>query len=177
MLGNSLHFVDPPREPTIRYRHIVSPLGELLLVSDGEALRGLYLEHARYVPVLPAHAISDQGPFRDVVEQLEAYFAGERLGFSLTVAPAGTAFQRSVWQALAAINYGHTANYSGIAATVGRPRAFRAVGAANGHNPISVIVPCHRVIGTNGSLTGYAGGLTRKQLLLELEQRVLASAS
>ena len=112
----------------------------------------------------------DDEAFPDAVEQLEAYFAGDRIEFDLELDLVGTEFQRRVWAALLTIPYGETRSYGEIAAQIGAPGAFRAVGLANGHNPIGIIVPCHRVIGANGSLTGYGGGLDRKRALLELEK-------
>lgn len=148
-----------------------SPVGELTLLSDGERLVGCHLpEHGGAARVDPLWT-RDDGPLREAGAQLEAYFAGERDAFTLPLAPRGTPFQREVWQALTAIPYGTTVSYGTIAARVGRPRAMRAVGAANRRNPIAIIVPCHRVIGADGSLTGYGGGLERKQVLLELERR------
>jgi methylated-DNA-[protein]-cysteine S-methyltransferase len=114
---------------------------------------------------------ADDDAFRDVVEQVEAYFAGERTKFDVELDMVGTAFQRRVWAALLTIPYGETRSYGEIARQIGSPGAFRAVGLANGHNPIGIIVPCHRVIGSNGSLTGYGGGLDRKRPLLELEKK------
>lgn len=114
--------------------------------------------------------IADSALFTDAVAQLCAYFAGELRAFDLPLGPRGTEFQRQVWQALTTIPYGQTATYGAIATRVGRPSAFRAVGMANGRNPIPVIVPCHRVIGANGTLTGYGGGLRRKEYLLDLER-------
>jgi methylated-DNA-[protein]-cysteine S-methyltransferase len=106
---------------------------------------------------------------REVMRQLEAYFAGERLEFDLPLAPEGTEFQRRVWKALAEIPYGETRSYGELARSIGKPAAVRAVGAANGRNPIGIIVPCHRVIGSSGKLVGYGGGLPMKQMLLDLE--------
>ena len=113
---------------------------------------------------------SDDAAFPDAVEQLESYFAGELFDFDLELDLVGTTFQRAVWQALLTIPYGETRSYGEIAAQIGSPTASRAVGLANGHNPIGIIVPCHRVIGANGSLTGYGGGLDRKRALLALEK-------
>jgi methylated-DNA-[protein]-cysteine S-methyltransferase len=146
-----------------------SPIGRLLLTGDGRALTGLYMEPH---PRLPASARPDPAAFADAEAQLRAYFAGERTEFDLALAPSGTPFQLRVWEALRSIPYGETATYAELAAAVGKPSAFRAVGAANGRNPISVIVPCHRVIGADGTLTGYGGGLERKRVLLELEAGV-----
>jgi methylated-DNA-[protein]-cysteine S-methyltransferase len=109
------------------------------------------------------------GELDEVCRQLDDYFAGRRRRFELRLAPHGTAFQQAVWQALQGISFGQTSSYSALAAQIARPKAVRAVGAANGANPIAVIIPCHRVIGRDGSLTGYAGGLARKALLLQLE--------
>jgi methylated-DNA-[protein]-cysteine S-methyltransferase len=111
----------------------------------------------------------DRGALREPAEQLEAYLAGELRDFDLPLAPQGTPFQREVWSALRKIPYGSTISYGELAAAVGRPHAARAVGAANGRNPIAVVIPCHRVIGASGGLTGYGGGLGRKRLLLDLE--------
>ena len=112
----------------------------------------------------------DDAVFRDAVEQLESYFAGERTEFDIELELVGTPFQRNVWAALLTIPYGETRSYGEIAIQIGSPGAFRAVGLANGHNPVGIIVPCHRVIGSNGSLTGYGGGLDRKCALLALEK-------
>jgi methylated-DNA-[protein]-cysteine S-methyltransferase len=109
--------------------------------------------------------------------QLEQYFAGERTEFELDIEPAGTPFERRVWQEVRAIPYGETASYAQIARRIGRPSACRAVGRANGHNPIAVVVPCHRVVGSDGSLTGYAGGIEMKRALLDLERRVVGGGA
>ena len=148
------------------YDKIDSPIGELLLAGDGQALTAVHMNGAP-----GAGWRRDPAPFRDAAEQLRAYFAGELRDFDLALAPRGTPFQRRVWDALRDIPYGRTISYSELAATVGRPGAARAVGAANGRNPLAVVVPCHRVIGAGGALTGYGGGLGRKRLLLDLEAR------
>lgn len=151
-----------------------SPLGELLLTFDGEALTGLRMDaHEGQLEAGPGWR-RDSGAFTAVQEQLDAYFSGELTGFDLPLRPTGTPFQRRVWEALRDIPYGKTSSYGELAHRIGRPNAVRAVGAANGRNPIAVIVPCHRVIGADGSLTGYGGGLERKRMLLELERGVLA---
>jgi methylated-DNA-[protein]-cysteine S-methyltransferase len=150
-----------------------SPVGELTLVSDGTNLTGLYLPGHRHRPQAVAGARRDAGPFRALRDQLDAYFAGEPVGFDVPLAPHGTPFQRSVWAALRAIPYGATATYGQIAAAIGNPKAVRAVGLANGRNPISIVIPCHRVIGADGSLTGYGGGVQCKRALLDLEAGVL----
>ena len=127
------------------------------------------METPRHEPARPADAVRDAAPLRAARRELEEYFAGERREFSLALEPAGTPFQMRVWQALRAIPYGETISYLELARRVESPRAFRAVGQANGHNPISIIVPCHRVIAADGSLGGYGGGLERKRFLLALE--------
>jgi methylated-DNA-[protein]-cysteine S-methyltransferase len=152
------------------YDTIDSPIGELLLTGNGHALTGLHMAPFR----IDGSARREPAVFAAAVEQLRAYFDGELREFDLPLAPHGTPFQLQVWRALRDIPYGKTASYGELAAAVGRPAAPRAVGAANGRNPIAVIVPCHRVIGANGTLTGYSGGLERKQLLLDLEAGTLA---
>ncbi len=153
------------------YTSIESPIGELLLLGDGHALRGLYMQEGRKpVKIAPRWERSETS-FADVRRQLREYFAGERTTFdALPLVLDGAPFERQVWRALQEIPYGETASYGEIARRVGQPGAARAVGLANGRNPIGVIVPCHRVIGANGDLVGYGGGLERKRLLLELEQ-------
>jgi methylated-DNA-[protein]-cysteine S-methyltransferase len=162
---------------TKKYARIDSPVGRLLLVGevgDGTvALSGLYFEDAPHAhAVLAADAREDRAAFAGVIAQLEEYFAGRRTSFDLTLAPRGTPFQERVWCALTAIPHGTTTTYGAIARSIGKPTAARAVGAANGKNPISIVVPCHRVVGENGALTGYAGGMRTKRTLLALEARV-----
>jgi len=154
---------------TLYYTTSPSPLGELLLLSNGQALVGLYLEADRYRPTPAASWRREPDRFRSACEQLAAYFAGTRRAFTLPLAPRGTAFQLQVWQALLEIPYGATARYGQLARRLGRAQASRAVGAANARNPISIIVPCHRVIGSNGALTGYAAGIESKRWLLDHE--------
>jgi methylated-DNA-[protein]-cysteine S-methyltransferase len=149
---------------------IDSPIGELTLASDGEAITGLYMTDQRHRPTLPGAVEREDAVLAAARDQLAEYFAGSRRHFSLPLKPAGTPFQRSVWAALREIPYGETAGYGELAARLGRPGAARAVGLANGHNPIAIVVPCHRVIGADGGLTGYGGGLERKRYLLELER-------
>ena len=145
-----------------------SPVGPLTLISNGEALTDVQFENPRYA-YAPAPAGKDK--ILDAARrQLDQYFAGKLRAFDLPLSPKGTAFQQRVWQALLTIPYGVTRSYGQQAAAIGSPQASRAVGLANGRNPISIVIPCHRVIGANGSLTGYGGGMARKQLLLELEQ-------
>lgn len=153
----------------IRYRVIDSPIGLLTLAGRGPALTNLRMVDQTYEPDRADWALDDRA-FPDAVEELEAYFAGELFTFDLRLEFEGTPFQRRVWEALRSIPYGETRTYGEIALQIGSPTAFRAVGLANGHNPIAVIVPCHRVIGANGSLTGFGGGLERKRTLLELEK-------
>jgi methylated-DNA-[protein]-cysteine S-methyltransferase len=151
-----------------------SPIGELLLLGDGEVLHGLYMQEGRKpVKPRPDWERRDEA-FAAARDQLGEYFAGTRTTFDLPLVLSGDAFQARVWAELQRIPYGETVSYGHVAREIGRPDAARAVGLANGRNPISVIVPCHRVIGSDGSLTGYGGGLERKRLLLELEQGVLS---
>jgi methylated-DNA-[protein]-cysteine S-methyltransferase len=153
----------------MRYAVIPSPLGDLLAVRDDEGLTGLYLPTGKR-PKRPAPEWQRRdGDLADVADQLEEYFAGGRREFDLTLRPRGTEFQRRVWAALREIPYGETRSYGSIAAGLGVPGAARAVGLANGQNPISIIVPCHRVVGATGALTGYGGGLPAKQWLLSHE--------
>jgi methylated-DNA-[protein]-cysteine S-methyltransferase len=155
------------------YSHFESPIGELLAVGDGEALHGLYMQEGRTrTAVRPEWNLADQ-PFAEVREQLGQYFAGERIVFELPLKMAGDPFRRRVWSALQDIPFGETASYGEVARRIGEPSAARAVGVANARNPIAIIVPCHRVIGADGSLTGYGGGLQRKRFLLDLEGGVL----
>lgn len=150
---------------------ISSPLGDLLLTSTGHALTGVYLTPHRHGPTAGGDWVRDEAPFAEARRQLSEYFAGARTVFDLPTAATGTPFQQRVWQALCAIPYGHTASYGDIARAIGHPTAVRAVGLANGRNPLSIVVPCHRVIGSDGSLTGYGGGVERKQWLLAHEAR------
>ena len=153
-----------------------SPVGPLTLVAVGATLTRLHMDGQRHRPADSVFGEPDPAPFAAVIEQLADYFAGRRRGFVLPMDPAGTPFQHAVWSALGEIPYGETVSYRDLAARVGRPAAVRAVGLANGRNPIGIIVPCHRVIGADGSLTGYGGGLARKRGLLEFEARNVASA-
>jgi len=152
------------------YSYMDSPVGRLLLAGDGSSLGWVFFEKEnRPVPPRPEWQERSRS-FRDTTQQLDAYFAGKRRDFDLELAPEGTPFQQRVWRELCAIPYGETISYGELARRIGRPGAFRAVGAANGRNPISIIVPCHRVIGSNGSLTGFGGGLDTKRALLDHEQ-------
>lgn len=148
-----------------------SPVGELLLTADAKGLRGLNFQNGPH-PVEPDPAWTKRvGPFEEVIQQLKGYFAGTLQTFHVELSREGTPFQLAVWHALQHIPYGATASYGGIARQIGNAKASRAVGAANGQNPVSIIVPCHRVIGKNGRLVGYGGGLPIKEALLHLERR------
>jgi methylated-DNA-[protein]-cysteine S-methyltransferase len=157
----------------MRHTTVDSPLGPLTLVADGDALVGVYMAGQRHRP--PDERFGEPAPAGDptltgAAEELAEYFAGRRTAFTVRLRPAGTDFQRAVWHEIAAIPYGATATYAELATALGRPTATRAVGAAVGRNPLSVVVPCHRVLGTGGALTGYAGGLDRKRWLLAKER-------
>lgn len=150
-----------------------TPYGPLTLVAEGEALAGLYMTDQRHRPPQESFGPPEDleaPPFAAAVRQLRAYFDGALTAFDLPLAPRGTPFQRRVWAALCDIPYGGTLSYGQLAARLGRPSAARAVGLANGKNPIGIIIPCHRVIGASGSLTGYGGGLDRKRRLLDFER-------
>ncbi len=159
---------------TVHYTHVDSPVGPLLLAAGNEGLCCVEFEVSRH----PARIGADwqQGSNAIIEEarrQLREYFAGERRAFDLPLAPRGTEFQRNVWWRLAEIPFGETISYAQLAARVGKPTATRAVGAANGRNPLPIVLPCHRVIGADGSLTGFGGGLPTKQFLLRLEGALL----
>jgi methylated-DNA-[protein]-cysteine S-methyltransferase len=147
-----------------------SPVGPLTLVADDGQLAGLYMEVHRHRPPFETFGEEDPTPFGVIIQQLKEYFAGERTDFDLPLAAGGTEFQRTVWAALREIPYGETMSYGELAARIGKPSASRAVGLANGKNPISIIVPCHRVVGSTGDLTGYGGGIERKRYLLDFER-------
>jgi methylated-DNA-[protein]-cysteine S-methyltransferase len=150
------------------YSTLPSPVGELLLTTADGALTGLWMPAEVHGP--PPGMARDDAAHAQARRQLGEYFAGERREFELAIAPRGTPFQQLVWAELQRVPYGETITYAQLAARIGRSTAIRAAGAANGRNPISIIVPCHRVIGSNGSLTGYGGGLDAKRALLELER-------
>ncbi|OKH67250.1 cysteine methyltransferase [Mycobacterium sp. SWH-M1] len=154
---------------SVRYRTVDSPIGVLTLAGVGDRLQHLRMVDQTYEPSRAGWE-PDDGAFTDAVRQLDEYFRGQRQEFEIELDAVGTEFQRTVWAALQTIPYGETRSYGEIAAHIGSLGASRAVGLANGHNPISIIVPCHRVIGANGSLTGYGGGLERKKLLLGMEK-------
>lgn len=148
---------------------MASPIGDLILIEENDALLEIGFTSGKRPADEPQDATENPAPFSIVIRQLEEYFSGRRREFDLALAPQGTAFQQRVWQALANIPFGTAVSYSEIAHAIGNPNAVRAVGLANGRNPIPIVIPCHRVIGKNGSLTGYAGGLPIKQQLLALE--------
>ena len=155
---------------TTYYSYLESPLGQLFVQGDGQFVTGLYLpQHKGWPGPDPSWRELDK-PFAAVRKQLAEYFAGERQQFDVPLKLAGTPFQQRVWQELARIPFGTTITYAELAHRVGQPTASRAVGNANGRNPISILVPCHRVIGTSGKLTGYAGGVEKKEWLLNWER-------
>lgn len=154
-----------------RYLRFGTPLGPLLATAVGGALTGLYFETERHAPAVLPEWIEDpaEDVLRDCARQVREFLDRRRERFELPLAPEGSDFQRRVWTEIAAIPYGRTLTYAELARRVGAPSASRAAGAATGRNPLSIVVPCHRVVGSSGSLTGYAGGLERKQRLLEIE--------
>ena len=153
--------------------HVPSPLGELILLSDDSTKRlaGLWIAGEKHSPTEDIDWQRDDAALPQVRRQLKEYFSGKRMTFEVPLAPIGTPFQMLAWQALQAIPYGTTMSYGQQAAAIGKPAACRAIGLANGRNPISIIVPCHRVIGASGALTGYGGGLAAKRWLLDHEAR------
>lgn len=150
------------------------PLGRLMLISDGEALTAIWFHEGRHMITPEADWISDArvAPFAAAARQLEEYWTGRRQVFELPLRPRGTAFQQRVWTQIARVPLGQTISYRELALRAGSPDGSRAAGLATGRNPISIVVPCHRIVGTNGSLTGFGGGLGRKQALLEFEAAV-----
>ena len=158
----------------VSYTRIDSPVGKLLLAADPQGLRLVSFESSKRAAPVQSPWKEDNAPFAEVIRQLQAYFSGELKHFDLPLAPEGTEFQLRVWNSLRTIPYGETISYAQLAQKIGNPQAVRAVGLANGSNPIPIIVPCHRVIGSDGSLTGFGGGLANKQKLLALEGRQLS---
>ncbi len=156
------------------YSYVATPVGKIRVVSDGSALVELHLPGETVDDRLPDHYRRDDRALQPVAAEIAAYFDGDLTEFSVALAPSGTEFQRSVWNALCQIEYGTVATYGNVAVAIDRPKAPRAVGMANHVNPIAIIIPCHRVIGTNGKLTGYAGGLEMKQTLISHEASVRA---
>lgn len=155
------------------YTQIESPLGPLLLVADDAGLRQILFVNGRHRAKPEPSWKEDRAPHAETIRQLHAYFAGELENFDLQLAPEGTPFQLEVWRRLCDIPYGETISYGELASRIGNPKASRAVGLANGSNPLPIVIPCHRVIGSNGKLTGYGGGLPLKEKLLALERRQL----
>ena len=164
---------------SLAYHDFDTPIGTLRVVGDGDGIARLDLPNAAAGPPDPEWRTARRtlpGPLREAKRQLREYFEGERRDFDLPLAPAGTAFQLRVWDTLRRIPYGETVSYGEIARRIGRPTASRAVGAANGRNPLAIVVPCHRVIGADGTLVGYGGGLPVKETLLAHEQGVAGGA-
>ena len=163
----------------IYFDRIDSPLGPMLIASDGDALTGTWFDGQRYPPAIDTRwqRRRDLPILRRAAAMLREYFAGTRKAFDIALAPTGTPFQRAVWHQIFLAPYGETIAYRDLAARTGRPDAVRAAGAATGRNPLSIFVPCHRIVGADGSLTGYAGGLDRKRALLALECEDLVAQS
>lgn len=163
---------------TIQYMHIPSPLGKILLLSDGTFLTGLYFVGQKHIPEIQSGWVkrSELNIFSQTEQQLQEYFCGTRQVFDIPYRfDGGTPFQQQVWYEIAKIGYAHKESYLGLAKAVGSARAVRAVGGAVGKNPLTLIVPCHRVFGLDGSFTGYAGGLERKKALTLLEHQKFAT--
>jgi methylated-DNA-[protein]-cysteine S-methyltransferase len=156
---------------TTVYSLLDSPIGELLLTGDGKFVTGIWMQSHRSEWKRTKTLRRDDGALADARKQLTEYFNGERSDFDFPLAPEGTSFQRKVWNALCDIPYGETISYGELARRIGQPTAARAVGLANGSNPLPIVVPCHRVIGADGSLTGFGGGIERKRWLLAHEKR------
>ena len=153
------------------YDIIEFPICPILLAADEEGLKHVIFLKGERKADIPADWVENKEFFKEIARQLEAYFSGKLKSFDLKLAPEGTDFQKSVWNALCEIPYGKTRTYKEIAVSIGKPKAYRAVGLANNRNPIAIIIPCHRVIGSDGRLTGYASGLDVKEFLLELEEK------
>ncbi len=157
----------------MNYQFLDTPIGRLLIAGDDRSIHRIeFPKNGNPGDPEPGWTESARGPVGDAVRQLREYFAGQRTDFDLPLEPLGTAFQRGVWKRLEEIPYGETISYGELARRVGNPKASRAVGAANGQNPIPIVIPCHRVIGSNGKLTGFGGGLPTKEKLLDLEKEV-----
>jgi methylated-DNA-[protein]-cysteine S-methyltransferase len=163
-------FHDMPHEVT-HYSIYASPIGELLLTTQAGELTGLFIIGQKHAPRIEASWVYDELAFQNATYQLDEYFGGSRTEFDLPLKLVGSDFQQRVWNQLAQIPYGTTTNYGELAKRIDNPRGSRAVGLANGRNPISIIVPCHRVVGANGDLTGYGGGLAAKRWLLDFEAK------
>ena len=170
MAPDSLGYPDSPvYSDSLTHTLVDSPIGPLTLVATSAGLSGVYLAEHRHGPDPSQLGTRDDTGFGPASAQLAEYFRGERSRFDLPLSPRGTPFQRRVWELLATIPYGRTWTYRQLAEAAGKPTAVRAVASANARNPLSIVVPCHRVVGSDGSLTGYAGGLARKRFLLDLE--------
>jgi len=162
----------------IRYRRFVSPLGAIFLAGRDDALLGAWFEGQRHFAGIPPEWDEADSPLLvEAARQLDAYFAARLTVFDLPLAPSGTAFQQAIWRAIAAVPYGATTTYEILGRAAGAPGAARAAGAATGRNPLSIVVPCHRIVGASGALTGYAGGLARKEALLALESATRRQAA
>jgi methylated-DNA-[protein]-cysteine S-methyltransferase len=166
--------LDVDKLSAVYYTTTESPVGGLLLAGDASALRLVSFERSKHSAPPGMDWKLDKEPFAEVIRQLQAYFRGELKEFDLPLEMEGTEFQLRVWNALRTIPYGETVTYAQLAERIGNPKAVRAVGLANGSNPIPIIIPCHRVIGSDGSLTGFGGGLSTKKMLLELENKQLS---
>ena len=173
MTSNNIHD-DSIHGDDIYYDEMDSPVGSLRLVADRQGLREIWFEHERHPKQAHANWIRATAPLQPFRRQLDEYFAGQRRHFDLLLHPLGTPFQLAVWQELRRIPYGSTISYGELARRIRKPQAMRAVGAANGRNPLPIVVPCHRVIGADGSLTGFGGGLPTKRCLLALEHAMPA---
>jgi methylated-DNA-[protein]-cysteine S-methyltransferase len=160
--------------PALSYTWYESPVGRLLLAGSGAKLNYVSFSSGKHAVGVSPEWTEDHACFVAAIRQLQEYFAGRRRSFALKLSPEGTEFQKAVWNELQNIPYGETISYKTLADRIGKPQAVRAVGAANGANPIPIIIPCHRVIGHDGGLTGFGGGLPLKKRLLELESRQLA---
>ena len=163
----------------IRYRRMHMSLGTMFATAEGGALTGIYYEGGRHAPAISPQWVEDpdDATLAECARQLADFFAGTRQRFDLPLAPAGTPFQQRVWHEIAAIPYGETITYAELARRAGAAGSARAAGAATGRNPLSIVVPCHRVVGSSGSLTGYAGGLERKTRLLKIEGALAVEAA
>jgi methylated-DNA-[protein]-cysteine S-methyltransferase len=162
-----------PNHDTIWYDYLATPIGKLLLAADTQGLREVWFETGKHRKQPDPDWQHQPAKLAFARKQLEEYFAGERQTFNLPLHPLGTTFQVQVWRTLANIPYGTTISYAELARRIGQPLAVRAVGAANGRNPLPIVLPCHRVIGSDGSLTGFGGGLPTKRFLLGMEDRVV----